>query len=123
MLLQVFESRGLFLCRRAMDAGELVIAEAHLAFVSGPRHSHQPSPGGGLRNLLRKERATTKTRHGIRQARARARALVATRPTSRACERGSTPPWAATTRRACPRQSAEGPLTPALSGERPNLLW
>lgn len=59
-----------------------------------------------MRNLLRKERAAMKTRPGIKQARSRARALTATWPTCRACDRGSTPPRAATARRACPRAKA-----------------
>jgi hypothetical protein len=66
-------------------------------------------PAAGLRNLLRKERAPMKRRTGNKEGRARAH------------HRASTSPRAATHRHACPaRQSAEGPITPALSGERAN---
>jgi hypothetical protein len=57
------------------------MASAHPLSVRGPRHSHrQRRPGAGLQKIFCKERASMKTRPGIQDDAARARAVTPSSP-------------------------------------------
>jgi hypothetical protein len=84
------------------------MASAVLLSVAIRAKANDDRPGAGLHRHLCKERASMKTRPGIVDDAARARAVTQTRQPSRRVTEAATLPRAATDMRACPRAKAPG---------------